>query len=74
VHAAAPLPPSRQGEIDVGETRRAALELSLTRFDRVLELALQGVRGSPDLLTLVRLEAREGLQDLSEAPALRPRS
>jgi len=70
VQPAAPLAPARQRDIDAAELGGRVFERAFAIFDRALELALQGVRSSPDLFTLVGLEAREGLQDLSEGAGL----
>jgi hypothetical protein len=64
------LAPPGQREIHSGERRRAALELALTRFDRLLEIAFEGVGRSADLFARLGIETGEGLQDLGEGTSL----
>src|SRR2546425_5643264 len=70
VQPAAPLAPARHGEIDIGETRRAALELTLTRFDSALELPLQGIRGAADFPACVGVEGGESFENIGEGAGL----
>jgi len=60
----------RHGEVNVGETRRAALELILTSFDRALEVPLQGVRGTANLSSRVRIETGEGFENIGQRTSL----
>jgi hypothetical protein len=66
------LAPAGHREIDAGQARRAALELALAGFDRLLELALEGVRRSPDLFALLGVETGDRLQDFGEGTILTP--
>jgi hypothetical protein len=64
------LAPAGQREVHRGERRRAALELALARFDRLLEVAFEGIRGSPDLFARFGVESGESLQDFGERTSL----
>jgi hypothetical protein len=64
------LPPARHGEVHGGETRSAALETALTVFDRLLELAFQGIRGSPDFPSILGIERGETLENLGEGTSV----
>jgi hypothetical protein len=70
VEPAAPLPPAGHGEIEIRETRRAALELTLASFDRALEVPLQGVRGTANLSSCVRIETGEGFENIGKRTSL----
>ena len=70
VQPAAPLAPARHGEVDVGQTRRAALELTLARFDGAFELPLQGIRGSADFPACVGVQRGESFENIGESTSL----
>jgi hypothetical protein len=64
------LAPAGHREIDRGQIRGRALERGFAVCDGTLELVLEGVGSSPDGPSLLGIETREGLQDLSEATSL----
>src|SRR6185503_20431038 len=57
VAAAGPLAPARHGEIDVFELGGAALELAVAGFDRALELALQRIGLTANVLAGLRIQS-----------------
>jgi hypothetical protein len=70
VDAPPPFGPAGHGEIDVGESRGAALQLALAVLDRTLELAFQRVGLTTDTLARLGVEPGKGLQNLGEGTSL----
>jgi hypothetical protein len=57
-------------DIHIGERRGAALELELTRLDRLLELSFEGVRCSPDCPSSLGIERGETFENIGELTSL----
>ena len=70
VETAPPLGAPRHREVELAGDARGRLERPLVGRERLLELALQGVRGRAGGLALRRGELRDGREDLGERTAL----
>jgi len=70
VDAAAPLRPAGHREVHRGETRGTALETALAVFDGLLELAFEGIRGSPDFPSRLGIERGETFENFGEGTSL----
>jgi len=64
------LAPAGHREVYRAETRGAAFETALTVFDGLLELAFQGIRGSPDFPASLGIERGETFEDFGEGTSL----